>query len=200
MSELDWDWYVIAHTLAWRLAPEGFVMNRKDLASLPADRVFVEERSADAIHLRWLALTEAKRLQERLVKYNQPKAGVSHLEGRWMKFAVVLSWMRARDGITLRQADRDAVPKLLMLYAEGHAQDVEFRFMPERDAKAMQRQYRERDGQIITEVGGCRALGDRAQHRRSRFTLRFFAYPPAERVNVLVAGRRRGRRNCELLD
>jgi hypothetical protein len=153
VKEIDWDWYVIAHTLAWRLAPDGFVMSRKDLASLPPDRVMVEDRTHESITLRWLSLEEAQLLKESLIKHGRPKAAVSHLEGRWQKFAVVLSWMRARDGVTLRQADRDAVPKTLLLYAEGHADDVEFRFMPDKDARVMQRQYRERDGRIITEVG-----------------------------------------------
>ncbi len=153
MKELDWDWYVIAHTLAWRVAPEGFVMSRKDLAALPADRVMIEDRTAESITLRWMSLNEAQLLKERLLKHGQPKAGVSHLEGRWQKFAVVLCWMRARDGVTLTQADRAAVPINLVLYAEGHPDDVEFRFMPDAEARVMQRQYRERDGRIITEVG-----------------------------------------------
>jgi hypothetical protein len=151
-TELDWTWTEIAVTLMWRLAPNGCVITRKDLAALPVDRVLIEDRTPTEIRFSWSTVEEAQRLRKPLADGGQ-KAGLSQLQGRWQKMAVVLLWKLAKDGIVLTPLDRSAVPADKQLLAHGHAQDIEYRFLPHAEAAAIARRERDNEGRIILEAG-----------------------------------------------
>lgn len=149
--ELTWDWPEIAVVLVQKLAPDGVIVTRQDLARLPIDRVLVEDRQSDRIIFRWVPITEAERMRKPLAESGQ-KAGVTQLEGRWQKLAVVLLWKLAKEGCVLMRYDRDAVPVDKNLLAHGHANDIEYRFVPRPQAKRIAEWERDNEGRIITEA------------------------------------------------
>ena len=83
---------------------------------------------------------------------------MSELQGRWQKIAVVACWHFARrgklgrkDSITLTEFDRAAVPGHLQLMASGHAQGVEWRFLPRSEAEALAAWDAENEGIMVKE-------------------------------------------------
>jgi hypothetical protein len=152
MAELNWSWPEITVVLMHKLAPGGVVITRKDLGSLPQDRVLVEERLDDgSIHLWWASVENALDMREPLAESGK-RAGVTELSGRWQKIAVVLLWKLAKDGLTLTQWDRDQVPHDKTLLAHGHAQDIEYRFVPRTEAARIAKWERDNEGKKILEV------------------------------------------------
>jgi hypothetical protein len=153
MGELTWGWVTIACVLAWRLAPEGIVITRKDLASLPHDRVLKDHRDVEGTLIRFsfVSIEEAQRLTRPVVIGAKPEASVSELQGKWQKIACVLLWKMARDGITLTQADRDAMPADRTLLMHGHAQDLELRFLPHAQAARIAAWERDNEGHEVME-------------------------------------------------
>lgn len=152
MSELSWDWPTIACMLMWKLAPNGVVITRKDLAALPVDRVLIHERLTDRMTFRWMRPEDAKAHAKRLKEKTGEKAGLVQLQGRWQKIAVVLLWKLARDGVTLLQWDKDTLPADKTLLAHGHAQDIEYRFCDRAEAARIQKFELENEGKLIREA------------------------------------------------
>jgi hypothetical protein len=150
MAEIAWGWPEIAVVLMWRLAPKGVVITRRDLGRLPVDRVLLEDRRETEIRLTWISIEEAQARTKPLTVAHE-KASVSELQGRWQKIAVVLLWKLAKNGVTLTQADREAVPADQRLLAHGHADDIEYRFVPHAEAVRIERFERDNEGRIITE-------------------------------------------------
>lgn len=150
MAELMWGWPEVCTVLMWRLAPKGVVITRRDLGRLPMDRVLLEDRSESAIRLSWITIEEAQRRAKPVDPLAEP-AGVSELQGRWQKIAVVLMWKLAKMGVTLTQADRNALPADQMLLAHGHADDIEYRFVPRAEAYALTQVEKEQEGRLIIE-------------------------------------------------
>jgi hypothetical protein len=148
MTELAWDWSLIARVLFWRLAPRGTTITRKDLHALPMDKVLIEDREPTCIRLRFVTLAEAERLRTQMAAVGQ-KATVSEMQGRWQKIAMVLLWKLAKDGITLTPADLSAVPDDQMLLAHGHANDIEYRFLPIMEALAIAKHEKDNEGRIL---------------------------------------------------
>jgi hypothetical protein len=154
--ELAWGWPEIAVVMIWKIAPNGFVILKEDMISLPTDRVLREYRDSEKIVLSFIGVKHAKRLSA--AELGEHRATVSELQGRWQKIAVVAAWHFARlhklgknDSITLTEYDRAAVPGHLQLMASGHAQGVEWRFLPLREAKAIQDWDRDNEGILIKE-------------------------------------------------
>jgi hypothetical protein len=150
MSEISWGYPEIAVVLMWRLAPKGVVITRRDLGRLPQDRVLLEDRRETEMRLTWITIQEAQeRAKPKLAIAD--KATVSELQGRWAKIVVVLMWKLAKFGVTLTQADRNAVPVDVQLLAHGHADDIEYRFCTRAEAAAIEKLEREQEGRIIVE-------------------------------------------------
>jgi len=101
---------------------------------MPQDRVLIEDRDSQAIRFSWATVTMAQTAHG---NSTSSQAGVSTLEGRWQKIAMVLLWKLAKDGVILTQWDRDQVPHDKTLLAHGHAQDIEYRFVPRIEAQRM---------------------------------------------------------------
>jgi hypothetical protein len=153
MSDLNWQWDEIAVVLFWRLAPHGVTITRKDLAALPMERVLLEDRRPTEIRFSWISIDEAQ-------KRHKPTDGLSEaatvdtIEGsRWKKIAAVLLWKKAKDGIVITPLDRSMIPNDKILMASGHANDIEYRFLPRSEAATIQRQERDNRGKIILENG-----------------------------------------------
>lgn len=150
MSELNWGWPEIAVTLMWRLSPKGLIITRRDLGRLPMDRVLLEDRRETEIQFSWIDIHEAQARTRPSTALHQ-KATVSELQGRWQKIAVVLMWKLAPKGVTLTQWDRNQVPADRKLLAEGHANDIQYRFIPTQEAEAIYKRERDSEGKIILE-------------------------------------------------
>lgn len=155
-SEIAWDWPEIAVILAWKLAPNGYVILREDLFTLPTDRVLLEDRREDALVLSFIGVKAAKKLT--LQKRGVDTTTVSELQGRWQKIAITTLWHFARagklgraDSITLTEQDRAAVPGDCLLMASGHSQGVEWRFIPRALCKRQEDWDRENEGMMIRE-------------------------------------------------
>lgn len=148
--ELTWNWDEISVVLFWRLAPNGITITRKDLAALPMERVLLEDRRETEICFTWITLDEAK-LRHKPMDPLKEAATVDQVEGRWQKIACVLLWKMAKDGITINLTDRSCVPTDRILMASGHANDIEYRFLPRSEAAAIQKQERDHRGKIIME-------------------------------------------------
>ena len=156
MSEIAWGWPEIAIIIAWKLAPKGFVMRTEDLVSLPRDRVLIEKRTAKRLVLSFVALDIAHALKA--PEYGTESASVSELQGRWQKIAVCTLWHFARrgklgkkDSVTLTQWDKAQVPADVKLMASGHAQGVEWRFLPRGEADSIAKWDEENEGAMIEE-------------------------------------------------
>lgn len=150
MGELNWGWPEIACVLMWRLAPRGLIITRRDLGRLPMDRVLLEDRRETEIQFSWIDIHDARSRTKPSTAAHQ-KATVSELQGRWQKIAVVLLWKLAKQGVTLTQSDRSKVPADLMLLAEGHADDIQYRFCPREEARMIAANDRDNEGRIILE-------------------------------------------------
>lgn len=150
---VTWGWPEICVALMWRLAPTGVVITRGDLRALPMERVLLEDRGETDMRFSWIPLSQAKaRIKPSAPAKFGERATVSELQGRWQKIACVLLWKLARDGITLTPADLAAVPSHLVLLAHGHADDIEYRFLPRDEAKRIQDWERDNEGRIILET------------------------------------------------
>lgn len=152
MTELSWDWPEISCVLMWKLAPNGVVITRRDLARLPMDRVLIEERTDTEINLRWMRPEDARAHSRRLKQQTGEKAGISQLQGRWQKIGVVLLWKLAKDGVVLTQWDRDQVPPEKALLAHGHKEDIEYRFVLRAEAARIAKWEKDNEGKIILET------------------------------------------------
>ena len=130
------NWEHIACALLWKLAPKGVILTRKDLGALPHDRVLIDDRHNGRIRLTFVTLSEAMRIRGGLAEAKTP-AGVSSLEGRWEKIAVVMLWKLQKHGVTLTSWDLKGVPYDQTILASGHAEGVEFRFMPRSEAQRL---------------------------------------------------------------
>jgi len=153
MSEISWDWPAITCILLWKLAPKGVTITRKDLAALPHDRVFVDYRDPEGTHIQFTFVTpeEARRIQPLILSATGRKVGVSELQGKWKKTAIVILWKLAKDGCILTHQDRDALPAGKMLLASGHAKDIEYRFCDRREGEGIARFERDHEGKAILE-------------------------------------------------
>jgi len=156
LPEIAWGWPEIAVILAWRLAPNGYVILKEDLISLPTDRVLMEERKPERLTLAFIPIARAVRLMDKA--RGTQAATTSELQGRWQKIAVTTAWHFARrrmlgkfDSITLTEYDRQAVPSDLTLMASGHSQGVEWRFLPHAEAARLAAWDREHEGIMVQE-------------------------------------------------
>jgi hypothetical protein len=158
VAEITWGWPEIAVTLVWKLAPKGVVITKGDLVALPMERVLCEDRGEDDIRFSWIT-PEAARLMANPIMipkgmkhgYERKHVGVTELQGRWQKLAVVLMWKLARDGVVLTVGDRAAVPKDRVLLANGRRDDIEYRFIPREEAKRIEKWERDNEGKAILE-------------------------------------------------
>jgi hypothetical protein len=150
--EVSWGWPEICVALMWRLAPAGVVITRADLHALPMERVLLEDRRAKEMIFSWIPISQAKaRLKASAPAKFGERATLSELQGRWQKIACVLMWKLAKDGITLTPKDLAAVPSDRILLAHGHADDIEYRFVPRAEAKRIQDWEKDNEGRIILE-------------------------------------------------
>jgi hypothetical protein len=154
--ELNYTWPEIAVMLMQRLAPgsEGVVLTRKDLAALPQEKMLVDYRDEAGTHIKfsWATINEARSLMPKVLTATGQKAGVSMLEGRYMKLACVMLWKFARDGLTLTPLDREAVPKDKTLLVSGFKDDLELRFVPRTEAARIAAWEAEQEGKNIVEA------------------------------------------------
>jgi hypothetical protein len=144
MTELNWDWSVIAVVLIHRVAPQGLTLTRHDLHELPMERVLLEDRHPHEIRFSWVTLQAAQSRAATIAMGRPrgvPKASVSQLQGRWQKIGCVLLWKFCKDGIILTERDRDALPTDRVLLAHGHENDIELRFAPRSEAVAIQKRF-----------------------------------------------------------
>lgn len=138
------DWGNISIILFWRLAPKGVVITQNDLACLPQDRVLLDQRTAREIRFSWVTPHQAMRLRHDIAGN---KIGVSELQGRWMKTAVVLLWKLARGQVVrLMQRDMDAVPDDQSLLSHSHPDGLEYRFLPHAEAEKVLEWEKEHEG------------------------------------------------------
>jgi hypothetical protein len=158
-QEVTWDWPQIAAMLAWRLrhrfGPRGIILTRRDLGSLPADRVLFYERTDVHIRFDWVTEIEAHRRSKFVglhARSSDELTGVQRLEGRYHKTAVVLLWKYFRDGCTLVQKDLTDLPADEVLLIHGHANDLDMRFVSRAEAARIQKDARDNEGRIITEA------------------------------------------------
>lgn len=155
LREVSWDWPEITCMLMWKLAPKGCTITRQNLGALPRDRVLVEDRTSEGIDFQWISLEEAQKRSAPVAgvaSTTVPRASVSQLSGRWQKIAVVLMWKLARDGVRLTLDDKRALPSDQTLLAEGHANDIEYRFVPRADAVRIAVWERDNEGKMVLEV------------------------------------------------
>lgn len=140
MPELTWDWEVIATALLWKYARKGIAVTRKDLGGLPFDRVLVEYRDPEGTHIRlsFVPVDEAEKLRNTIPVATGEKVGVSEMQGRWQKLAIVALWKLKRTvPVVLTEADRQAVPHDRLLLIEGFKQDVLLHFVNRHQARKM---------------------------------------------------------------
>jgi hypothetical protein len=154
--ELAWDWPTIAVTLIWKIAPMGFVLLLEDMITLPRDRVLLTDRQPTKIVLSFISVESAKRRAS--AELGEHRATVSELQGRWEKIAVCTLWHFARrhklgkkDSIALTEYDRAALPSHLQLMASGHADGVEWQFLPNVNAQRIADWDKDNEGMIMLE-------------------------------------------------
>ena len=78
-------------------------------------------------------------------------ANVQGLEGRWEKLFAVMAWKYGKDGFRIRKADLNSLPHDRVLLIHGHADDLEFRFVPPEEARRIAEWERDNEGLEITE-------------------------------------------------
>lgn len=110
----------------------------------------IEERTVNHVRFRWVSIEEARRIRDHDALTGE-RAGVSEMQGRWQKLACVLLWKLAKDGISLTVADRANVPADQVLLQQGHANDLELRFVPRGEAQAIARFEAFHEGKSILE-------------------------------------------------
>jgi hypothetical protein len=158
MSELTWGWEEIATVLFWRLCPNGYEMPIKALVDLPMDRCLFEDRDEEGAYIRftWISVEDAFMRANPIIAdpKNPPKAsGVTELQGTWQKICVCLLWQKARDGITIRPADKRAVEAAMnQLLLEGHADPLVFRFVSIAEAARIRKAEIDNRGQDVALV------------------------------------------------
>ena len=137
----------------WRLAPTGCKVTRKDLGGLPMDRVLVYDLNGGTIAFSWITLPAMQRRVAAGAASGDPddKVGLEQLQGRWMKLASVLLWKLAKDGLTLTQADFEAVPADTQLLAQGTADAILYRFLPHAEAARIAARDRDNTGKLLIE-------------------------------------------------
>lgn len=151
--ELTWTIAEITLLLIWKFrGAKGLKLTRKDLGGLPRDRVLVEERLVDRIIYRWVKTEAVVMENAQRVLAGQEKPGLYEAQGRYMKLLGVLLWKLAKDGITLGQTDRDAVPTDKVLHIAGTADRVIYSFISRQDADRMSRADKEHQGLDIVEA------------------------------------------------
>jgi hypothetical protein len=148
--ELDWSWPEIGRILTHRLMPEGGLLSRKDLGSLPEDRVLIDYRDPEGTFIKFsfVTLKTAERLRPKVLGATGQKVGVSQLQGLWMKLSAVLLWKFAKDGLSITPRDREAVPDFKLL-VEGHANDLELRWVSRSEGDRIARRELEQEGKRI---------------------------------------------------
>jgi hypothetical protein len=154
-GELNWDWPQICCVLMWRLAPAGVTVSRADLHALPMELVLIVRREPSLIAFTWVTVEEAQRLRgviALLARTPDDWAGVEPVMGRWQKLSSVLLWKLAKDGVTLTPNDLEALPKDRVLLAEGHADDIEYRFVPRPEAERIRKRESDSEGRNVLEV------------------------------------------------
>jgi hypothetical protein len=140
MSELNWDWEVIATAMLWRLARKGVVITRKDLGSLPFDRVLVDHRDPEGtyIKLSFVPVDEAEKIRDATPVIPGQRVTVSEMQGRWQKLAIVALWkLRKTLPVVLTKEDRARVPHDRLLLIEGFKDDVLLHFVGRHQARKM---------------------------------------------------------------
>lgn len=150
LPEISWDWPEISVILAWKLAPNGFVMVHEDLVTLPFDRVLVETRRPTFITLSFVGVKAAKKLTAK--ERGTERAIITEMQGRWQKIGICMCWHFARlgklgpkDSVTLTEQDKQAVPGHLQWMAAGHPLGVEWRFMHRLEAARLARWYKDNE-------------------------------------------------------
>ena len=145
LQRLQGAWDKILGVILWRLAPEGCTVSRADLRELPVERVLVctESESGEELALFFASVEAAREIRE------VRGADVSAIESMYSKLAAVLLWKFAKDGIVVTQHDLRTLPADRMLLVHGHADDLEIRFAPLAEARAIARQERDSEGRII---------------------------------------------------
>src|ERR1700687_4067375 len=154
-KSLEHDWAGVAALLVWQKVPkEGIRFTRAEMATLPVDRVLFFETDEPLIHFRWISPEDAEveAVRVSLKTAGREKLGVSELQGRWQKTAVMLLWLLARDGITLSAQDRDQLPADQVMLTTAHGDTVEFRYVPRAEAERIRAFELEHEGKIVTEA------------------------------------------------
>lgn len=149
MKELNWNWETITTTLLWKLTPGGLVLFKSDLNSLPHDRVLLEERLPDRINLSFITLKEAYARTH--AEKAEVRATTDQMRGRWRQIACIMAWRIAKEGVTLTEQDRQAVPGDLILMTAGHPLGVEWNFISRAVALKQRRHAFEDTGIDILE-------------------------------------------------
>lgn len=142
--------------MVWKIAPNGFVMPKERMATLPTDRVLREHRTVTYIEIGFIPVSLAK--HQSRAELGEDRATVSELQGFWMKTAVVIAWhfaciKRLGKGDHLRLYARDfaAVPADMALMAAGDGQSSEWRFMPYSEALRIRRADQEHEHKLLIE-------------------------------------------------
>lgn len=149
MKELNWNWETITTTMLWKLTPGGLVLFKSDLSSLPHDRVLLEERLTDRINLSFITLKEAYARTH--AEKAEVRATTDQMRGRWRQIACIMAWKIAKEGVTLTEQDRQAVPGDLILMTAGHPLGVEWQFIHRTVAHKQRMQAWEHEGKEIME-------------------------------------------------
>lgn len=152
LPEINWTIAEVCVVLLWKLRPKGLKLGFRDLGGIPVDRVLVEERLTDRIIYRWVDPDQVVLENARRHLATGEKPGLYEAQGRYMKLLGVLLWKLAKDGITLGQWDRDAVPDDKVLHMAGTADRVVYSFISRQDAKRMQAQSETHEGLSIVEA------------------------------------------------
>ena len=151
-AELTWTVAEVCVVLLWKLRPKGLKLSKKDLGSLPVDRVLIEERLTDRIIYRWESVDSTLFENANRALAGQEKPGLYEAQGRYMKLLGVLLWKLAKDGITLGTWDREAVPADKVLRMDGTADRVIYSFVTRRDAERLSKGEKEHQGLDIVEA------------------------------------------------
>jgi len=147
--ELSWGWQTITSAMLWKLTPGGLILFPQDLNALPHDRVMLEERLPDRINLSFITLKEA--YSRTHAEKAEVRATTDKLVGRWKQIAAVMCWKIAKQGVTLTEYDRQAVPTDLILMTAGHRLGVEWQFIHRNVAHKQRLAIFEQEGKDIME-------------------------------------------------
>ncbi len=145
IRRLQGAWEVVVGVLLMRLARGEAIVTRQDLAALPMDRVLLATESEDGEALALIFCTPEAAQEIKQVR----GADVTTLQSMYQKLAAVLLWKYAKDGTVITQADRRALPVDRVLLVHGHADDLELRYVPLEEARAVARRERDNEGRII---------------------------------------------------